>query len=187
MISQQSREIIEVCRILYQKDFIRGIDGNVSVRLPDGNLLITPTGKRKETVQPKDLLTLGMDGQVVVGTGKPSSEYRMHIECYRAREEVSAIIHAHPAYSVSVGSAISPKHLEPFNEAQAILGGVARAENLPSGSRELGEAVASAAAKANVVVIKWHGVTVLGTDLSSALTRLETFDWCCKVIHLSRG
>ena len=85
-----------VCRRLYERGLIAGRDGNVSVRLAEESLLITPAGLSKVDVRPEDLVELGLDGTVRRGALRPSSELAVHLRAYQRRPDVHAVVHAHP-------------------------------------------------------------------------------------------
>src|SRR6185437_2045809 len=89
-------DIVRVCHRLYDRGLIAGPDGNVSVRLDDGSILATPSGMSKVDVAPDDLVVVRLDGSVIAGERRPSSELRMHLRIYACRADVHAVVHAHP-------------------------------------------------------------------------------------------
>ncbi len=124
---QLRQEIIQVCRLLHQKDFCIATDGNVSARLDDQRFLVTPSGQSKALVQASQLVTIDCDGQVV-GQGKygpqrglrPSSEILLHLEAYRQRPDVQAVVHAHP--SIAIALSIAGYDVAPCLLPEVILG-----------------------------------------------------------------
>ncbi len=90
------REIVAVCRRLWEGGLIAGQDGNVSVRLPGGKVLVTPGGMSKVDVGPSDLIELTPVGSRQRGSRHASSEVRMHLRIYERRPDVQAVVHAHP-------------------------------------------------------------------------------------------
>ena len=89
------REMVTVCRALYQRQLLAAQDGNLSVR--DGeNLLTTPSGVNKGFIQEEDILTVDRSGQVFGGAGQPTTELLLHLEVYQVRPDAGAVIHAHP-------------------------------------------------------------------------------------------
>ncbi|MDR3554400.1 MAG: class II aldolase/adducin family protein, partial [Syntrophobacteraceae bacterium] len=89
-------EIVRVCRKLESGGLIAASDGNVSCRFGPDSILITPGGVSKGEIAPEEIAKTGMEGTLLEGPLKPSSEIRMHLLVYRARPDVSAIVHAHP-------------------------------------------------------------------------------------------
>ena len=94
--SEHRREIIQVCRLMYQNKLVAATDGNVSVRVSDDRLMFTPSGVSKGLVREDQLIITDMDGTLVAGTEKPTSENRMHLAAYRERPDIRAAVHAHP-------------------------------------------------------------------------------------------
>ena len=99
------REIVAVCRRLYQRGLIAGPDGNVSVRIAPDRILVTPAGLSKVAVQEHELVELTLDGKRVRGSHRASSEVAMHLRAYRRRPDVNAVVHAHPP--VATGFAVA--------------------------------------------------------------------------------
>ena len=98
---QLKNDLIEIGRRMWQRSFVASNDGNLSIRLDNGFILTTPTGISKGFMQPSDILTVDISGKVINGESKPSSELKMHLEAYRKRPDIKAIVHAHPPYSTA--------------------------------------------------------------------------------------
>src|SRR5687767_12744863 len=90
------REMVLVCRRLWERGLIAGPDGNVSVRLSGQRILVTPAGMSKVDVRPDDLVEVSLDGHRVRGTRRASSELAVHLRIYSQRPDIRAIVHAHP-------------------------------------------------------------------------------------------
>jgi len=105
------QEIIKVCRLMWEKDYIAAGDGNVSVRLSDDRFLVTPSGFSKGFLQPDQLVIIDWDAQVVgplYGDNRglrPSSEILLHLEVYRRRPDILSVVHAHPPMAVALSIA----------------------------------------------------------------------------------
>ena len=97
-------QIVRVCRRMYERGTIAGTDGNVSVRLGEEQLLITPSGVHKGDLAQEDLVVADLTGAPVRAAAgrRPSSEILMHLLCYRARPDVNAVVHAHPIHAVAL-------------------------------------------------------------------------------------
>ena len=104
--------ICDICHKMWQLGWVAANDGNVSVKLPDGTFLATPTGMSKSFITPEKLVHIDQDGQVLDAPAglKPSSEIKMHLRCYKEREDVGAVLHAHPP--VATGYAVANKPLD---------------------------------------------------------------------------
>lgn len=103
MIDSQYKElkeqICDICHKMWQLGWVAANDGNVSVKLDDGSYLVTPTGISKSFITPERLLRIDENGNILEGLDgfRPSSEIKMHLRCYKEREDVGAVLHAHPA------------------------------------------------------------------------------------------
>ena len=98
--NEKPREhIVEICRRLNSKNLLAAADGNVSLRLADNEILITPSGRNKAHIRPQDIATITLDNEVVDGV--PSGERLMHLEVYRNVQEAKAIVHAHPPAAIA--------------------------------------------------------------------------------------
>ena len=94
-------EICGVCRLLYERGYVVSNDGNVSVRVEDGKILITPSGVGKGRMTPDMLVLCDLEGVILEGDRPPSSESKMHLMIYRERPDVRAVVHAHPPFSTA--------------------------------------------------------------------------------------
>ena len=103
---------------------VTACDGNISFRRDDGTVVITPSGVPKGELKPKHLLVVDLDGHVLEGTGKASSESALHLEIYRKREDVRAIIHAHPVTATALTVAGIPFRPDIVTEGALVLGPV---------------------------------------------------------------
>src|SRR5215210_3730383 len=90
------QEVLETAKSLMAQGLVAGTEGNVSARMEDGNICITPSSLNYEVMTLDDLVTIDLDGNSVAGTRGPSSEKAVHLACYRAFDEVGSVIHSHP-------------------------------------------------------------------------------------------
>jgi L-fuculose-phosphate aldolase len=137
-----------LCRIgqkMKEAGLVAACDGNISFRRDDGTVVITPSGVPKGELKPKHLLVVDLDGHVLEGTGKASSESALHLEIYRKRNDVRAIIHAHPVTATALTVAGIPFRPDIVTEGALVLGPVPTVPYAPPGSAELATACAEAA------------------------------------------
>jgi L-fuculose-phosphate aldolase len=95
------REIVRVCRRLYERGLIAGGEGNVSARRDNWSLLVTPAGAAKVDVAEDDLVVVDLAGNPVAGSGRASSELGMHLRIYERRPDVGAVVHAPPQFATA--------------------------------------------------------------------------------------
>ena len=98
-------EIVRYGRMLHDRGFVAAMDGNLSVRLNDDRILVTPTCVSKGTMRPADLVVVDVDGQRVSGRRNVTSEIGMHLLIYRLRKDIRAIVHAHPPTATGFAAA----------------------------------------------------------------------------------
>lgn len=146
----------------------QGAEGNVSLRL-GGGFLITPSGLPNDTLTPGQMVRMDMDGGWQ-GPLKPSSEWRIHRDIYRARPEVGAVVHAHSPHAVSLACLRRP--IPPFHYMVAAAGGrdIPCANYATFGTQALSEAVLAALKGRRACLMANHGQVAVGTDLEAALT-----------------
>ncbi|MEW5989429.1 MAG: class II aldolase/adducin family protein, partial [Chloroflexota bacterium] len=176
------QEIVRIGRLLYDKGFIAASDGNISARLGPGRLLITPSGLHKGFLQPEHLLIVDEDGRVLApGTAagrhlKPTSEMPMHLEAYRRRPDVQAVIHAHPPTTIALSIAGIPLADCLLPEVIVFLGLIPTTQYATPSSQENAQAVHDLIANHDAIVLQRHGTLTVGRDLMEAFMRLETVE-----------
>jgi L-fuculose-phosphate aldolase len=164
------QEFLKYVYLLYQRGHLTLLSGNVSVRV-GGEVLITPTSRPKPFLTPEELVWIDLEGRVLRGFLKPTSEWRMHVAIYKRRPDVGAVVHTHDVLPTVLADGIDPSVL---SEAEAYLGsGIAVVPYIQPGTAELAEAVASALERSNVAVLKRHGLVAVGRDLAEAVNRIE--------------
>ena len=176
-ITEAADAILEVGRRLYNKNFVAANDGNISVRLSDGSLLATPTGVSKGFLTPDMLVRLDMDGNVLEGRLKPSSEIKMHLRLYRELPDIGAVVHAHPPKATVFAAAGIPLDRAYIQEAVVLLGVVPVAPFALPGSEALAESVAPLCHDYNALLLEHHGAVTWGDDAISALYRMESVEY----------
>ena len=184
MTFQEEREAVcRVGKLLYDRGYVAANDGNISVRVGEGRLLITPSGVSKGRMTPDMLLVTDLDGTVIEGNRHPSSEGKMHLEVYRGRPDVNAVVHAHPP--VSTAFAVCRRGLEtPYlSELVAALGQVPRTPSFAMlSTEEVPQSVRPYLADHNALLLANHGALAWGGDLWEAFDRLETVEHTAKIV-----
>ena len=154
-------ELCQVCRLLYDRGYVVGHDGNVSVRLGEGCLLITPSGVSKGRLEPDMLVVCDLEGRVLEGDRYPSSEMAMHLLIYQERPDVGAVVHAHPPVSTAFAICQKPLKEKYLTETISGLGEVPVAPFAMPSTREVPESIRPFAADHSAVLLANHGVLIL--------------------------
>lgn len=171
-------QICDVCHKMWQKGWVAANDGNVSVKLEDGTFLATPTGMSKSFITPEKLVHINMEGNILEAEEgcRPSSEIKMHLRCYREREDVGAVLHAHPP--VATGFAVANKPLDEYSMIETViaLGSVPVTPYGTPSTYEVPEAIAPYLGEHDAVLLQNHGALTVGADVITAYYRMETLE-----------
>ena len=153
-------------------------DGNISVRMENGHVLITPSGISKGRLQTDDMLVVDLDGHVISSRPdrKPSSETPMHIEVYKHREDVRAVVHAHPIYATTLTVAGLEFPVDMLPEVLLTLGDVPITEYATPSSHEDADAIRPFLKTHKAMLLCQHGSLTYGKNLDEALIHLERLE-----------
>ena len=186
-IEKEKDNVVEIGLRMAQSNLVVGSWGNISTLVKKDKLvIITPSGVNCNCLQARGLLTVDLDGNVVEGDLRPSTELQLHLAIYKARPDVNAIVHTHSTYGCAM--AVARQSLPPILEdmAQLVGGPVPVAEYAPAGTKELAENCVRALAELNAVFLANHGVIGVGRDLEEALQVCQLVERTAKVYILSR-
>ena len=185
-------QICDVCHKMWQLGWVAANDGNVSVKLPDGTFLATPTGISKSFITPEKLVHIDKEANVLHGLEgyRPSSEIKMHLRCYAEREDVGAVVHAHPP--VATGYAVANVPLDEYSMIETVIaiGSVPVTPYGTPSTEEVPEAIAPYLGEHDVMLLQNHGALSVGSDVITAYYRMETLELFAKIsmnAHLLGG
>ena len=176
-------QIIDVSKRLYDRGHIVSRSGNVSCRLDDGSILITPSRLRKANLKPEEMCVISLDGKTLRGNPNPSSEYRVHCAAYRNRADIKAVVHAHSPYVTICSLATISFEYPLLPETALSLGSIPTIPYAQPGSEELASAVAPFLVDHNAVILERHGLVTLGAELEEAFDRLEEVEHAAKIAY----
>ena len=176
---------------LYSRGFTHGSTGNLSVRLPDGNLLVTPTGSSLGRLTPEGLSVLKPNGELISGP-KPTKEVPLHQALYSTRgERAGAVVHLHSCYATALSLLPDQNekdwlpHLTPYGIMQ--LGQVRLLPYFIPGSPEIGSAIKGLAGKHAAIMLANHGPVVSAKTLEAAVYASEELEATSKLAYLTRA
>lgn len=176
-------QICDICHKMWQLGWVAANDGNVSVKLPDGTFLATPTGMSKSFITPEKLVHIDQDGQVLDAPAglKPSSEIKMHLRCYKEREDMGAVLHAHPP--VATGYAVANKPLDEYSMIETViaLGSIPVTPYGTPSTYEVPDRIAPYLGEHDALLLQNHGALTVGADLITAYYRMETLELFAKI------
>ena len=177
-LDQARATVAAHARRLVAEHLVAGTAGNVSVRAGD-LVAVTPSGVAYDTMTGDDVCVVDLDGAVVDGEHRPTSELPLHLLCYR-RHGAAAVVHTHSAAAVAVSLLRDDVPLVHYQTA--VFGGaVAVAEYAPFGTAELAENVSAALAGRTAAVMRHHGTVVIAGSLRAAYDGAAHLEWLCDV------
>lgn len=186
LFEQAAEEIIATGRRLYAAGCAAGNSGNISVRLSENEVLITPTGVCKGDLAQDMLVVLDMAGKLISGEMRPTSEAGLHLAVYRNNPVARAVIHAHTPCATAfalAGRTLADCRLAEVTER---LKKIPLLPYAPPGSEGLACQVGEVAASVTGVIMAEHGPVVWGESLREALYGIEELEAACKTVILSR-
>jgi L-fuculose-phosphate aldolase len=153
-----------------------GTSGNLSVRLDQHRLLVTPTGVSKFLLQSPDMVIVDLQGKLLEGSRKVTSEVSMHLEVYQQRDDVGAVVHSHPP--VATAFACAGRGLEEMlcQEAVMTLGVVPLAKYATTGTDEVAASIAPFIPNHDAILMANHGAVSYGSTLLKAFQKMETVE-----------
>ena len=181
------QDIIDTCLWLKSQGLVFSTWGNISVRLDDGNILITPSKVDYDIMTPEDLVVLSPDGKQVSGHRLSTSEREIHRKVMNKRSDVGAIIHMHSPYAMMAAARNEGVPVISEEMCQLLGGAIPISyEFVPSDMHEkLGEVVSSTVNETNAVLIRNHGPMCFGKTLAEARVCCQVVEKSCKMyMHL---
>ena len=179
-------DIVEVGRRMYARGYTASNDGNISARLGADRLLMTPKGVCKGFMTPDMACVTDLEGRKLAGARDPSSEMLMHLEVYRQRPDVRAVVHAHPPIATGFAVAGIPLTRAVLAEVLTTLGSIPIAEYATPSTSELPEAVRKYIKAHDGMLLANHGALTVGGDLFTAYYKMETIEHFAHISLVAR-
>jgi L-fuculose-phosphate aldolase len=179
-------DIVEVGRRLYSRGYVASNDGNISARLDDQRLIATPTSVSKGFMTPDMMVVVDYDGKKIAGDRNASSEMPMHLEIYRSRPDISAVVHAHPPTATGFAVAGIPLTRAVLAEVVTTLGSIPIAEYGTPSTAELPDAVRKYIKAHDGMLLANHGAVTCGTSVMNAHFKMETIEHFARISLVAR-
>ena len=180
--------IVETCRNLHRRNMLAAGDGNVSYRIDDGRILITPSGRPKAFISTEDLATLNQEGEIL--SGHPSGERQMHLAVYKKCPQAKAVVHAHPPTCIA-WSIAKPTLLElpceSLSEVILATGGIPIVPYARPGTSAMGDVLSSYLPQCRVMILSRHGGLSWGEDLEEAYMGMERMEHSAHILSLAQS
>jgi L-fuculose-phosphate aldolase len=179
-------DIVEIGRRMYARGYTASNDGNISVRMGPDRLLMTPKSVCKGFMTPDMMCVTDLNGTKISGDRDPSSEALMHLEVYRQRPDVNAVVHAHPPIATGFAVAGIPLDRAVLAEVLTTLGSIPLAEYATPSTSELPDAIRKYVKAHDGMLLANHGALTIGTDLYSAYYKMETIEHFAHISLVAR-
>ena len=167
------------------KNFVAANDGNISIKTGDNEVWATPTGVSKGFMKKKMLVKVDLDGNILEGTYKPSSELKMHLRAYKENPKIKSVCHAHPPICTCFAIAGIPLDTPILAEAVITLGNVPVAPYAELGSEEVPEVIAPYCRTHSGLLLANHGAVTWAGDAYRAYYRLESMEYYANLLMLT--
>ena len=179
-------EIIRVGRKLWERQYVDGNGGNISVRLGSRYVLCTPTMLSKGDLEPADICLSDLDGNILAGDRSRTSELLLHLEIYKANPKARAVVHCHPPYATAfaVTGTVPPNGLIP--EYEVFIGPAAVAPYETPGTQAFAETVLPFVQDHNTILLTNHGVVCWSDTVTHAEWLAEIIDTYCKTYLIAK-
>ncbi|MEW6193870.1 MAG: class II aldolase/adducin family protein [Bacteroidota bacterium] len=183
---QLRKELVEICHKVYANGFVSAYDGNLSARIDNERILITPSGKCKGEVNEDDLIEIDYTGRIIKGEGKVSTEVKIHLLPYHRRREINAVIHCHPVYATAFASAGEGLTKPVFPEVVLALGKVPLCKYATPSTDELPNSMLPYIDYAWAMLFENHGAITFGKNIKGAYFRMEKLEHAAHTIIAAR-
>jgi L-fuculose-phosphate aldolase len=178
---KERRQVASFMKRLYKQGLTTTSGGNISLRVSDDIILLTPSATDKGRMKWSEIGIMSLIGENLTPDLKPSMEFEMHLSIYRKVREVKAIIHAHPIVASSFTAMKAEIRTNLTAEACAVLGEPVKVPYALMGTAELARLVSEKAVNAGVLLLENHGVLTIGDNLLQAFDRIEVLENAAKM------
>ena len=179
-------EIINVGRKLWERRYVDGNGGNISVRLGANYVLCTPTMMSKRDLAPDDICLSDLDGNILAGDRPRTSELFLHLEIYKANSRARAVVHCHPPYATAFAMTGTAPPIGLISEYEIFIGPAAVAPYQTPGTRAFAESVLPFVEDHNTILLTNHGIVCWADTATHAEWLAEILDTYCKTYLIAR-
>jgi L-fuculose-phosphate aldolase len=181
---KERKEVAAFMRRLYRQHLTTTSGGNISLRLSENIILITPSATDKGRMTWKEVGIMTILGENLTPELKPSIEYEMHLLIYRRKKDISSIVHAHPVFASSFTAMKSTIRTDLTAEARAICGDPKLVPYALMGTKELASLAADNIGESGILLLENHGILTAGSSLLNAFDKLEVLENAAKMTLL---
>jgi len=179
------KAIVDVGKRLYERGMLVSTEGNISVRLDDTRIMVTPSGLTKGRLSPEDMVIVDVSGKYLEGKNRASSELLMHLFIYKNRPEITACVHSHPPFATSFSVAGIPLVDDILPEVILLIGNIPLTEYAPPGTKAVPKSLEPYIESCNAFLLRNHGLLTVGRTLDEAFNHHEIVEHFAHVMWLA--
>ena len=180
------QEMTAICHQMYAKNLITSTDGNISVRVGENKMLITPSGIHKGFIKLDDFVLTDLNGNLLQGTRRASQEISMHVGAYQSRPDIGAVIHAHPVHCIAFTMAGVSLGEDYLPEVILSVGKIPIVPYTTPTTDEVPAQIKSYLHNYNAMILDRHGSLTVGKSLQEAYNLLERIEHVAQTVFLAR-
>lgn len=181
------KQILKYAQKAYKQGLMAGTSGNLSVRSEEDYVVITPSSMDYMSMSPGDVMVIDLEGRIIEGSHRPSSEWPLHVEIYKHMPEVKSVVHTHSPYATAFAVINEPIPLILIEMVPFLKGSVPIAPVAQQGSPEVGRGVVEAMEGRTACLMQNHGAVSIGQSLPQAFIRAEYLEDAAKICHMARA
>ncbi len=180
------QKLVEICQRLHSKNMLAAADGNVSYRVSDEQIYITPTGINKAFMKLSDIATINIENRIL--SGRPSSERLMHLEVYRQCPQARCVVHAHPPHAIAWSVAHPELKELPSDCLSEVILAVGKIPIVPyarPSTQEMGDNMTPFLPQFRVMILARHGALSWGEDPNEAYNGMERLEHSAQILQIA--
>lgn len=182
-----ARDIVTVCERLHARNMLAAADGNISYRISDDEILITPSGIAKAFMEPEQMAVINIKGEIL--QGKPSTERLMHLEIYKSSPKARAVVHAHPPTAIAWSIAVPELQQLPsdcLSEVILATGNIPFVPYARPGTEQMGLVLKNYLPKHRAMILRAHGAVAWGEELDEAYRGMERIEHSAQILATAK-
>ncbi len=178
---EERSTLVRICHLLFERKLVAGADGNISMRLDENTILITPSEVCKGFLEPEQLLLINTEGKVLEGQLRSTKETKLHLSYYKNRPDVKAVLHTHPPCATAFAACNNTIPFDVLIELPVLIGETRLLPYARPGSEALFEWV-DQNTDSDVLLLANHGLVVAGSDLQQAFVKMDALENAAQTI-----
>lgn len=182
-----ANQIVDICERLHSRNMLAAADGNISFRISDDEILITPSGIAKGFMNPEQMSVINLKGDIL--EGKPSTERLMHLEIYKSSPKAKAVVHAHPPTAIAWSIAQPELQKLPsdcLSEVILATGDIPFVPYARPGTEQMGLVMKPFLPQHRALILRCHGAVAWGEDLEEAYRGMERIEHSSQILATAK-